>query len=500
MSERPATRRGVLSAVSSIFDPPGLLSPFVLEGKRILQELCKQRTSWDEKIPDNLLPRWEKWQRNLPLLNALQLRRCYKPQVFGKIKTVELHNFSDASSYGYGQCSYLRLVDDQNRIYCTLVMAKSRVAPLKPITIPRLELTAALVSAKIGDFLQKELEYDEMKIFYWTDSKVVLGYIANDARRFHVFVSNRVQQIRDLTSPSQWRYVDTKSNPADFASRGMSAEDIISRTEWWNGPKYLWEPIDYDQGYIDDDTAALSHDDPETKKISSFAVQVQEDLVIADRLQHFSNWHKAKKAVAVCLRFKEKLIAKVHEKTACEGDHTRNHSKENEASHSPDTPSKGVEVEDLLNAEKEIVKNVQEQAFKSELTILQSMKEDAVIPNKRSKKLKKASTLSRLDPFIDCDGIMRVGGRLRHAELPDNVKHPYILPKKGHVTDLVICYHHHRIHHQGRGMTLAAIRSSGFGIIGGGSAVARHTSKCVTCRKLRAATKTRNGGSAEGSN
>jgi hypothetical protein len=188
------------------------------------------------------------------------------------------------------------------------------------------------------------------------------------------------------------------------------------------------------------------------------------------------------------LRFKEKLIAKVHEKTACEGDHTRNHSKENEASHSPDTPSKGVEGEDLLNAEKEIVKNVQEQAFKSELTILQSMKEDAVIPNGRSKKLKKASTLSRLDPFIDCDGIMRVGGRLRHAELPDNVKHPYILSNKGHVTDLVICYHHHRIHHQGRGMTLAAIRSSGFWIIAGGSALARHISKCVTCRKLRAAT------------
>ena len=100
MSERPATRHGVLSAISSIFDPLGLLSPFVLEGKIILQELCKQATSWDENIPDNLLPRWEKWQRNLPLLNALQLRRCYKPQVFGKIKTVELHNFSDASSYG----------------------------------------------------------------------------------------------------------------------------------------------------------------------------------------------------------------------------------------------------------------------------------------------------------------------------------------------------------------------------------------------------------------
>ena len=289
MTERPATRRGVLSTVSSIFDPLGLLSPFVLQGKRILQELCRQGANWDQKVPDRLRPSWENWQRSLSLLNTLRLPRCYKPQDFGKVTTVELHNFSDASLYGYGQCSYLRLVDDQNRIHCTLVMAKSRVAPLKPITIPRLELTAALVSAKVSAFLQKELEYNEMEIFYWTDSKVVLGYIGNDARRFHVFVSNRVQQIRDLTLPSQWRYVDTKSNPADFASRGMSAENLISTTEWWNGPKFLWEPIDYEEGRIDDETIALSSDDPETRKISSFAVQTQYDCALVDRFGHLSD-------------------------------------------------------------------------------------------------------------------------------------------------------------------------------------------------------------------
>ncbi|CAB3982867.1 Hypothetical predicted protein [Paramuricea clavata] len=159
-------------------------------------------------------------------------------------------------------------------------MAKSRAAPLKPITILRLELTAVQVSAKISDFLQKELEYNKMNVFYWMDNKVILEYIANDARRFHVFVSNQVQQIRDLTSPSQWGNMDTKFNPADFASCGMSVEDVISTTEWWNGPKYLWEPIDFDQGYIDDDTAALSPDDPETKKISSFAVQAHEPRVL----------------------------------------------------------------------------------------------------------------------------------------------------------------------------------------------------------------------------
>ena len=488
MMERPATRRGLLSTVSSIFDPLGLLSPLVLKGKRILQELCRQGTNWDEKIPESLRSTWEKWQRSLSLFSTLRLPRCYKPEDFGVVKTVELHNFSDASSYGYGQCSYLRLIDDQTRIYCTLVMAKSRVTQLKPITIPRLELTAALVSAKVSAFLQKELEYEEMKIFYWTDSKVVLGYISNDARRFHVFVSNRVQQIRDLTSPSQWRYVDTKSNPADYASRGMSAEDLISATEWWNGPKFLWEPIDYDHGCINEETAVLPPDDPETKKVSSFAIQAEEEFVIADRLQHLSNWHKAKKAVAACLRLKRKLNTIVHERAVRKDHQGINHSKVEEPSRRAETPSDVINVEDLLNAEKEIVKNVQKQAFKSELTILQSTKENGSVQDKRTIKLKRTSTLSRLDPYVDRDGVVRVGGRIRSAELPESVKHPYILPKKGHVTDLVICHHHNKIRHQGRGMTLAAIRSSGIWIIGGGSAVARHISKCVTCRKLRAAT------------
>ena len=130
----------------------------------------------------------------------MKIRRCYKPNDFGKLKTIEVHHFSDASVDGYGQCSYLRLVDDKNRVHCSFLLGKARVTPLKPVTIPRLELTAALVSVKVSQTLQEELEYDEMNEFFWTDSKVVLGYINNDARRFHTFVANRVQQIRDHTS------------------------------------------------------------------------------------------------------------------------------------------------------------------------------------------------------------------------------------------------------------------------------------------------------------
>ena len=135
----------------------------------------------------------------------------------------ELHHFSDASNKGYGQCSYLRLTDEQGKIHCSFVVGKSRVTPLKPVTIPRLELTAAVVSVRVATQLAKELRLENVEQIFWTDSKVILGYISNESRRFHVYVANRVQEIQDKTSPKQWKYVETKSNPADEGLRGISA-------------------------------------------------------------------------------------------------------------------------------------------------------------------------------------------------------------------------------------------------------------------------------------
>ena len=153
-------------------------------------------------------------------LAHLKILCCYEPDDLGKPKSIELHSFSDASISGYGQCSYVRMVNDQQKVHCSLVMAKSWVTPLKPVTVPRLELTAAVVSTNISAFLWKELKYGCVPKCFWTESKVVLGYISNKARRFHTFVANRVQGIRDHTSPGKWHYIDTKDNPADDASRG----------------------------------------------------------------------------------------------------------------------------------------------------------------------------------------------------------------------------------------------------------------------------------------
>lgn len=182
---------------------------------------------------------WIKWRGELVVLSQLKVPRCYKLCYFGDVSSVELHSFLDASTSGYGQCSYLRMITSNGGdIHCALVMAKSRVTPSKPITIPRLELAAALISVKASMFLQRDLRYREMKEVFWTDSKVDGGYISNDTRRFHTFVANGVQSIRDHTTPDQWRRASTKENPADQASRGLNAQALIDSVRWRSSPDF----------------------------------------------------------------------------------------------------------------------------------------------------------------------------------------------------------------------------------------------------------------------
>ncbi len=200
LKDRPCTRRGILSTVSSIFDPLGFVAPVLLEGKAILQELCRQDLDWDDPVPEEIQKRWIKWKSEIEELKNVRISRCYKPKNFGNVVRAELHHFSDASLKGYGQCSYLRLVNQDNQIHCSFVIGKARVTPLKSVTVPRLELNAAVVSVRVSEQLKRELDVDITNEIFWTDSRVVLGYIANDVKRFHVFVANRVQEIQEKST------------------------------------------------------------------------------------------------------------------------------------------------------------------------------------------------------------------------------------------------------------------------------------------------------------
>ncbi|KAL5011234.1 hypothetical protein ScPMuIL_011683 [Solemya velum] len=271
----------------------------LIKGKQILQQMCKENTGWDEPLSEDLRPKWEQWLSELPELANLHISRCFVPDNFGTIINKEIHHFSDASFSGYGQCSYLRLVNDKNQVHCSLVIGKARVAPLKVVTIPRLELTAATVSVKMSNMLRAEMNLKDVKEYFWIDSQIVLGYINNDARRFHVFVANRIQQIKNSTEVKQWRYVNTENNPADHASRGLHAKEI-ARSNWFTGPSFLWECTLQSDETCD---IAVAQDDPEIRKVVVNTVETNKINPTVERLQHFSDWNSAVNAVTYLRKF-----------------------------------------------------------------------------------------------------------------------------------------------------------------------------------------------------
>ena len=228
LNDKSAARRGMLSIVSSVYDPLGFVSPFILRAKMILHQLCRMKLAWDSPVPERELQCWNKWLAELQTLEELSIDRCFKPEAFGEPSEIEIHSFSDACEAGYEAVSYIRMINNKGEVHCAFVIGKSRLTPLKYVTIQRLELSAATVAVKLDQTIRKELEYKITQSFFWTDSKAVLRYIYNENRRFQTFVANRLTVIHDGSDPNQWRYVDTDSNPADDASKGLHANQLSS--------------------------------------------------------------------------------------------------------------------------------------------------------------------------------------------------------------------------------------------------------------------------------
>ena len=238
--KNPPSKRSVLSTVASVFDPLGFLSPYILCGKQILQEICKDGNDWDDPLDPVTEEKWLAWEAELGSLDKVVIPRCLYPADFGTVVRTELHHFSDASKLAYGQCSYLRTINSDGKVHVCFLASKSRVLPLnKSVTTPRAELQAAVLSCKLAENLKADLRLEKLdQEVFWCDSTVVLGYIKNRQKRFHTYVSNRVQQIHDLSIDKQWIYVTSETNPADIASRGTSIGGLTS-SMWFDGPKFL---------------------------------------------------------------------------------------------------------------------------------------------------------------------------------------------------------------------------------------------------------------------
>ena len=245
LDEKPLTKRGLLATTASLYDPLGLVAPVLLVPKLIQQNLCKLELDWDDAIPENYSKEFCKWRDETTALSILQIKRCFQDGP-SSASDRELHVFTDASECAYGAAAYFK-VTNETGVHVSLVMGKSRVAPLKSISIPRLELTAATVGAKLSKLILDELDVDDITVHYWTDSMTVLRYLRNVSTRFKVFVAHRVQQIQDVSDVNAWNYVPSEKNPADLASRGINPSDEEKLQFWLHGPQFLKETSQYNR-------------------------------------------------------------------------------------------------------------------------------------------------------------------------------------------------------------------------------------------------------------
>ena len=191
-------------------------------------------------MKDQDLTEWNKWLLEVQDLETFRIGRCLKPAGFSYVEKCEIHHFVDASELGYGVTSYLRILNGCGEIHCVLLTSKARVVPLKKITIPRLELTAATLAVKQQVVLSGQLQYVVHDVFYWTDSMAVLRYIWNTSTLFHTYVANRLAVIHEGSDTSQWRYVPSEVNVADDVSRGLQVDQLVMSKRWINGPEFLW--------------------------------------------------------------------------------------------------------------------------------------------------------------------------------------------------------------------------------------------------------------------
>lgn len=442
LPEHRRTRRGLLSALSTIYDPLGLVGPLLIEARHAVQQLCRLNLRWDDAIPEEIAERWEAWLTSLDTVSQLRFPRCLVPGLLGSLPT--LHHFSDASQTAYGVTSYLRYMGHDARVHSILVMAKSRLAPMKPCTIPRLELCAATLATRQDELLKRELDLPLGRSVFWVDSTTVLQYVFNAERRYLTFVANRVGEIRERTKPKDWRYVPTDQNPADDTTRPTDPA-TLGEERWQRGPTFLRRPPDaWPERLV---PPPLDDDDIELRVAATCCAQEpRRRLDFLDGLvEHYSSYPKM-------IRVLSRVIAALHH-AARKGPH----------------PAQ-LQPWQVLHAERLVWEHAQERHYRRELHALE-----------RGQPLPQDSPLSRLAPVLR-RGMLLSEGRLRHASIPEAAKYPIILPAR-HPAVVALLRDLHEFHgHCGYRQTVAEAWNR-YWIVGVAVAAKKIVRECVVCRR-----------------
>ncbi|XP_066585600.1 uncharacterized protein [Prorops nasuta] len=421
---------------AKIYDPLGWISPIVITLKQLMQSTWLLKLSWDEEIPEPVQSKWLKCYEQLRDLQSLRI-----PRWTGQTPNIgerELIGFCDASELAYGAVVYERLTDENGHLSVHLVMSKTKVAPIKTTLIPRLELVAAALLVKLLVHVKGSLVGNCDAIRYYSDSQVALAWIAKQPVHWKTFVASRVSYIQTHLPEASWHHVPTKLNPADLCSRGTSAQQLSEDSLWWHGPAFLRE--------LTVNPVQVFETTEESRKV---ALTAQLDTNQCWFFDKFSSWSKLVRVMAYVPRFVQR---------------TR------KTGQWEDSLLSASEIRSSIEA---LVKVVQRTHFASELSALNL---GLRIPS-RSKVLS-------LYPIMDSQEILRIGGRLRNAEISELTKHTIILPDC-HLTAILIRQTHLDTFHGGIQLTLSTLRQR-FCVVNARNLVKSCVHKCTTFVRERA--------------
>ena len=443
------TKRSIVSAVASFFDPLGLISPFVVSAKILIQQLWKQALDWDEQVPRDVEESWKLWVNEVQHLNKITFPRCFRKHP-GKEVQKQLLAFGDASEAAMGAAVYIRTVYEDGHCEVHLLMAKAKVAPLKELSLPRKELAAAVMTTKLLAHVAEHMDMDPKDAKCFSDSMTTLLWLRKHPRSWKQWVANRVQQVHDLTDPSQWQHVAGVDNPADLPSRGLPASELVDNSMWFHGPAWLSRPeIEWPK----EAKITASSEYLEEQKIPVLSeVPVLVTPTTDDRLQSLWNMSDFHRMISLTRRLRSWLPS-----------------------------SHGISFQLQWQRSLDVwIKRAQRDSFKEEIHAI-----------RHGKPLPTGSRLRPLTPFLDDNDILRVGGRLQHSDQAFEVIHPVILPKakprslqevNDNITGRLIWHKHVQCSHAGVEWMNNHLREK-YWIVSARTSIRNVLSKCIICRK-----------------
>ncbi|XP_055589595.1 uncharacterized protein LOC129741828 [Uranotaenia lowii] len=452
---RIPTKREVLRTLMSVFDPLGFLSNLLIHLKIILQQTWRTSIGWDEQIPKNIFDRWLEWIAVLPKVKEIRIPRCFRAEVSSGLDTnVQLHTFVDASELGYAAVVYLRF-KQHDKTECVIVAAKSRVAPLKFLSIPRMELEAALIGARLANSICKAWNLNINQRYFWSDSRDVLCWIRSDHRRYSNYVGHRVSEILDSTLMSEWRWIPTDENVADEGTKYQRSPELKNDSRWLNGPEFLKE----DEPTWPIERVVTKPTQEELKASIYHHIHLHQVKVELFEAKRFRSWNHLRRTAAWVRRYLINRNNQAHNKPIFLG------------------PLTGQEIH---KAELVLFKQAQLEKFSEEITILSD-------GNVSRKLIPKSSSIYELWPFLDEHRVLRARTRIGACKMASmDAKHPIILPKISPITNLIVHHYHVRFYHRNHRTVLNELRQR-FRIVPRlASILWQVRTNCQICKNLRA--------------